>query len=188
METDRDILFWLKGIGTKFDFKLKLTYKNISLWWFCEPTLTRLVGNLIRNKKYESSQNMFIKYVTKLPKFYYFYFLARTLVRFVLGKLLTRKPQGDKSAYKILAISYLAFWRYYPVAGRGDKHIDRDATLGNVITTLRNRNFNVVALDQDSSLLTDFRTRIKKRQFGKPVESYLTLGAVKNAVKAGSRS
>ena len=63
--------------------------------------------------------------------------------------------------------------------------------LGDTITALQNKNFNVVAVDEDSSFFVDFKTMIEKRVQGKglwrPVEFYLTFDIIKKIFKASKK-
>lgn len=184
METHKDVLLWLKAVSVENDLKKRFSYGNTSLWLFYEYELALLVTNLI-NGKYEYSHNFFTKYATKLPKYYYLYSLAKVIARFVLGKLFSGKPVENSGREKVLAVSDTGYWKNFPTMQK--KGLDQDTILGDIITTLRDTNFNVVALDTDSSPLIDVKTMMEKRGLWKPVETYLTFNMVSRAFRASRR-
>jgi len=187
METSRDILLWLKTISKKNNLKEKLGYKNISLWWFFEFALVDLVVNLIRNKAYKYHRNIFIEYAIKIPQYYYLYLSLKLLPRFILGKLMNGNPKKDSGRGKIMALSHSGYWKRVTVMQSGNKALDQDTILGDITTALRREGFNVIALDQGSSTPADIKTMIEKRGLWKPIETYLTFDAIRNAFRASRR-
>ena len=189
---------WFKDISTKNEFKEAASYEGIFLLYFHRLILCWLLSSCLKNKKnnYGSAHKHFIlKFMENHKSVYKSMNISRSVVRFILGNILgnilnksTKNKQSENSnKYKILAFSYTAYWKYYPTPQKENKEVNRDATLGSVITTLQNKNFNVVALDEDSSFFIDFKTMIEKNIQGKglcrPVEFYLTLDIIRKVLK-----
>jgi len=189
--SSKDILLWLKAISNRNNIKKRLSYGNVSLWWFYEFGLTYLVKNLLKNKKYKYRHNIFIECATKLPRYYYLYLLITITVRFVLGKLFKSRSATGNIRDKILAVSYVGYWNRVPVTQRGSKILNQDSMLGSIITALRNSDFAVLALDRDFGPLVNFKTMIEKNTTApglwKAMETYLTLDIIRTALDASRR-
>ena len=185
---------WFKDLSTKSEFKEVASYEGISLLYFHRLILCWLLSSCLKNKKtnYGSAHKHFIlKFMEKHKFVYKSMNISRSVVKFFIGSMLnnsTKNKQSESSSKcKILAVSYAHYWKYYPTPQKENKEVNRDTTLGSVITTLQNKNFNVVALDEDSSFFIDFKTMIEKHIQGKglcrPVEFYLTLDIIRKVLK-----
>ena len=183
---------WLKDISTKGGLKKALDYGGISLWWFYEFGLYYLVKDYIKNQK-DSNRSALKKdtpkFISKVDKYYV---TSKAVTRFILGKIMTKNKQSEiGSTHKILAVSYTGYWKNFPTPQKENKKTNRDTMLGSIITALKNKNFNVVALDDDSEFFIDFKTMIEKRVQGKelwrPVEFYLTFHIIKKVFKAAKK-
>ena len=186
------IVGWIKDISTKSGLKKALGYEGISLWWFYEFGLYYSVENYIKNKK-SNGRGIFKRGKTKfILKFAEYYITLKAITRYFFGKIISRPIKKGQSrasgTYKILAVSYTSYWKNYPTPQKENKKANRDTMLGDTITALQNKNFNVVAIDEDSSFFVDFKTMIEKRVQGKglwrPVEAYLTFDIIRKALKA----
>ena len=189
---------WIKNISTKSGLKKVLDYEGISLWWFSNFGLYYLVEDYVKNKKsngrgiFKSSKT---KFILKSAKYY---ITSKAITRFFFGKIISRPIKNGQSktsgTYKVLAVSHTSYWKNYPTPQKEnnkDKEANRDTMLGNIITALKNKNLNVVTLDEDSSFFVDFKTMIEKRVQGKglwrPVEAYLTFNIIRKVFKAAKR-
>jgi glycosyltransferase involved in cell wall biosynthesis len=186
-ETPRDILLWLKTVAESGNLKERLAYQNASLWWFFEPGLTNLLTNLVSNKAYRPPTSPLISAAKRLPRYYYLYLLARSLPRYIWGRLTTTRPGPDGARGRVLAVSYAAYWKRVPLTQSQDNAPDQDTMLGGITTALRREGFKVTGLEYDTSLLFDLRTAFEKRGLWRPAETYLTPGAVKQALRANKR-
>jgi glycosyltransferase involved in cell wall biosynthesis len=185
---------WLKDISTKSGLKKALSYEDISLWWYFEPPLCFLVENYIKNKKYGSGT---LKKDTPktILKFAKYWFTSKVITRFVLGMLMVKRiknTQAENSGtYIILALSYTNYWKKYPIPQQQKREVGGDTMLSCIITALKTKNFNVVALDETSEFFIGFKTMIEKhvqeRGLWRPVEVYLTFDIIKKAFKASRR-
>ena len=182
---------WIKDISTKSGLKKVLDYEGISLWWFYEFGLYYLIEDYIKNQ--EDSESTLKKDTHKfLLKSAKYYITSKAITRYILGKIITKRVKNKQSetsgTYKVLAVSYTSYWKNFPTPQKGNKNVNQDTMLGDVITALKSKNFNIIALDEDSSFFVDFKTMIEKRVQGKglwrPVEFYLSLGIIKNVFKA----
>jgi hypothetical protein len=187
--TPNKIAVWLKSISTQSGLKKVLDYEGFSLWRFYEFRLYRLVEDHIKNQK-ESSRGT-LKRDTPKPilKFANYYFTSKAIVRFILGKILAKNRQLENNiAHKILAVSYTGYWREHFAPHKHKKNVRCDTMLGNTITALKTKNFNVAGLDEDSSFFVDFKTMIEKsiqeKGLWRPVETYLTFDIIRKVFKA----
>ena len=185
---------WFKDISSKNELKKVTSYEGISLLYFRRSILCTLLYSCLKNKKARnvSDYNHFIlkfienhKFISK-PIITYL-----MIVRFILGGILNKstknKQPENSSTYKILAVSYVGYWKYYPTPQKESKAVDRDATLGGVLMALKHKNFNVVAIYKDSPVFVDFKTILEKRIQGKelwrPVDFYLTWDIIRRVFK-----
>ncbi|MBM3254349.1 MAG: hypothetical protein FJZ16_08865 [Candidatus Omnitrophica bacterium] len=192
METHKDILLWLKSVSRKNGLPQRLSYKNVSLWWFDEFPLSVFITDILRNKRGESAYDIAKKYVYKLPLLVTLYFLVKAVAIFILGKLLTGSHTIKSNGLpKIMAVSYTGLWRPHPQLEGRERIRTQDVILGDILTSLRNIHFDLVALYTDSSLFIDLKTIVEKnsaeRGLWKPIETYLTFGIIKTAFSASRR-
>jgi hypothetical protein len=186
---------WIKDISTKNELKKAFDYEGISLWGFYEHGLYSLVEDYKKNKK-SNDRGIFksTKIILKIAKYY---FISKAITRYILDKIITKRKKNKQlengSTYKVLAVSFTSYWKNYPTHQKEskDKETNRDTMLGNVIMALRNKNFNMVALDQDTTFFIDFKTMIEKRIHGRrlwrPAEAYLTFDIIKKTFKAAKK-
>jgi len=189
------IIEMLGNISTKSGVKKALNYEGISLWWFYGFGLFYLVENYVKNKKYDGGGAFKRNKPKFISKFGNYYIIFRAITRSILGKILTKptknKHSETRNAHKILAVSYTSYWKNFPTPQKANKNANRDTMLGDTITALQNKKFNVVAVDEDSSFFVDFKTMIEKRVQGeglwRPVETYLTSDIIKKVFKASKK-
>ncbi|RJS84625.1 glycosyltransferase [Methanophagales archaeon] len=182
----KEALAFIKTLPNKKirDKSLKeiLSYENVSLWWFTEFFLFHRLKEALKNvkrksKNFELFLSLFVKY----------YILAKALLRYFLGRLITLRYNTKKTENipKIIAISYSMNWRNATMPGI--KKQKEDIMLGNIINELIARNKEVIALDQDTSFFVDIKTLIEKaiykKGLWKPVETYLTLAIIKKVLR-----
>lgn len=192
--TPNKTIEWLRDTSTKSGLKKALIYEGISLWWFYEFGLFYLVKDYVKNKKCDGEgafKRNKPKFVSKFAKYH---IIFRAIARSILGKIITKqiknKQSENSSTHKILAVSYTSYWKNFPTPQKEnkDKEANRDTMLGDTITALQNKNFKVVAIDQDTTFFIDFKTMIDKRIQGKglwrPIEVYLTIDIIRKAFKA----
>ena len=179
-----DFIIWLRGRSERSGLRKILMYENISLWWFCDFELYYLFKKHLRGESTLHRNKHLLVY--KSLKYYQIF---KPIIRSLIGKLLCKTNYKKSNKYKILAVSYTNYWNLYPTPQhlKGTKEVDLDCMIGNVITLLKNRDFNVVALDQDVNFFIDFKVLVEKiiqiKNTWKPVESYLTLNCIKQALK-----
>ena len=193
--TPNKTIEWLKDISTRGRLKKALSYEGISLWWFYEFELYYLIEKYVKNKKYDG-EGAFKRNKPKfISKFAKYHIIFRAIARSILGKIICKriknKQSENSSTHKILAVSYTSYWKNYPTPQKGNKGENRDTMLGDIITTLQNKNFDVIAIDADTTFFIDFKTMIEKRIPGKdlwrPVEAYLTYDIIRKVFKAAKK-
>ena len=186
---------WIKELSTKSGLKKALDYEGVSLWWFYEFGLYYSVENYIKNKK-SNGRGIFKRGKTKfILKFAKYYITLKAITRYFFGKIISRpikKGQSKTSGtYKVLAVSYTSYWKNYPTPQKENKNVNQDTMLGDVITALKSKNFNVVALDEDSSFFVDFKTMTEKSILEKGLwrasEAYLTFDIIKKVFKTSKK-
>ena len=93
--------------------------------------------------------------ISYLPKFTIK--LMGLIGKSILGKLLIsyKHPKNNK-ANKIFVVSHTRNWMEYP--STQNEYLKQDIMVGTIIKALKNQNFDVVALDQDTNLFIDFKT------------------------------
>ena len=181
---------WLKDISTKSELKKALSYEGISLWWFYEQGLCDSLESYV-NKKYNGKgafKKGTPKFISNLAKYYV---TSKAITRFILGKIISKqieKQSENSGKYKVLAVSYSGYWRHFPTPQKDNKNANQDTMLGDAITALQNKNFNVVAVDEDTTFFIDFKTmidkRIQEKGLWRPVEVYLTFDIIRKVFKA----
>ena len=179
---------YLKTISTKSGLKKSLDYEGVSLWWFFEFELYYLMNNHI--KKNEGSNSVFKK---DMPfKCLNYYLISVAIIRHLLGKIICENKRSEPgNKYKILAVSYTSYWKNYPTPQKDSRRVCGDTMLGDIITALKSKNFNVVTLDTETTYFIDFKTMIEKRiqekELWRPVETYLTFDIIRNVFKAAKK-
>ena len=182
----KEALTFIKTLSNKKikDKSLKelLSYENVSLWWFTEFFLfLRLKAILKTGKRKSKNLELFLSLFVK------YYILAKTLLRSFLGHLfyLRYNTKKTENIRKIMAVSYSMSWHNVTAPER--KTQKDDIMLGNIINKLIERENEVIALDQDSSLLIDIKTLIEKAIYKKglfkPIETYLTFSIIKKDLR-----
>jgi len=183
---------WLIDISTKSGLKKALNYQDISLWWFYEFELYYSAEDYIKNKRNgskDAGKKDRPKIILKLAK-YYISFKAAT--RYFLGKIISKNKHSENPrTYKILAVSYTSYWKNYPTPQKENKGENRDTMLGDISTALKNKKFNVIAVDADTTFFIDLKTMIEKRiqekELWRPVETYLTFDIIRKVFKAAKK-
>lgn len=166
------------------DLKEILSYENVSLWWFIEFFLFLRLKEVRKEKRkskdFELVLSLFVKY----------YILAKTLLRYLLGRLIKMRynTRRTENIPKIMAVSYSVGWLEAPKTGF--KKQKEDVMLGNIINKLITRNNEVIALDQDASPFVGLKTPIEKaiykKGLWKPVETYSTFIIIKKVLRTYS--
>ncbi len=190
MENQREILLWLKSIARKSGLIERLSFRDTSLWWFNEFPLSIFITRLTRNKQQNRGNNVSGIDIYRLRPLVAFYFLAKAILMFILGKLLMRGGSEESTGKtKIMVVSYHTLWRPHPKLGGQVR--SQDVIFGDIITMLRNDDFSVVGFYEDGSLLIDFKTMIEKERMDKglwkPIEAFLTFSMISTAYKASRR-
>ena len=101
-------------------------------------------------------------------KIYKHYYKLKPMIRFFLSQIMFTKVKTNQLennfSHRILVFTYTNYWKSYPTHMNvfQDKTLNRDTFLGDIITNLKNQNFDVIALDTDTSFFIDFKTMIGK--------------------------
>jgi len=183
-DTMTEELIWISKWADKKikgkSFKKALTYENVSLWWFVRPALHDRIIAALKGVEVPSGILKILR--TKAAKCA---ILAKFLIRAFYGRLITWGigKRKNKIPHRIMVVSYSVDWQ--DVITSKSKN---DVIFGNLITELKKRNNEVIALDQDTSTFMDFSTLFEKTAYGgrlwRPVETYLTSDIVKKSLKA----
>lgn len=179
---------WIRNISnTKVNdgisLKNILDWEGISLWWFFDIPLYSKINDLVIKNFQKTKKNT----MSSLSSLTRYYILAKILIRFFLGHLVTCRKNSNTP--KILCISYTVNWKdsINPCSNKPKN----DLMLGGIIDALEKEGFVVTALDQDCRFLVDFRNFHEKALYTKgtwkPVETYLTFDAVRKSCNAGKK-
>ena len=171
-------------INSNQNIKDILKFDHTSLWWFFNSRLhfeTRLIITTRNNKRIQKRDIKFI-----LPSFFgRNYILIKVIVRFLFGKLCNLRYKRSSSSNPIIFTGYAHYWRNF--THTSSKNINNDIMFGDIFKKMEEFDYDVLALDIDSTFLIDFSTLLEKMFFTKglwrPIESYLTLNLIKNVYK-----
>jgi len=171
-----------KELESGRNLKDLLAYRRISLWWFIEHAVyLRLKGDKYRKVTYKK---FFINLICFSMEIF---LLIKSLFRSILGRLMDPKAVNRK---KILVCSPLWHWRETQDQTTLRSKKD-DVIVGSVMGALERSGFNVLGIDRDDSHLIDFKRFFDKLVHGRnkwrPIEAYLTFGAIKAAFVESKR-
>jgi len=176
----------LNDLFTNSKIKNLLFYEGVSLWWFHEIELCRIIDSYINNKKKKN-----IKKKACITIFEYIYNINKLFIRSIISKIIVSKKVESIKDNNILAISYTSYWKFYSTSNKGNIKLKQDAMLGDIINNLVYRNFNVIGVDYDTSNFLDLKSIIEKNnaknKIWKPIEFYLTIDIIKKVLKTSKK-
>ena len=161
-----------------------LKFDHTSLWWFFYSRLHFETRMIIKTRNKKRIQKRDLKFI--LPSFFgRNYILIKVIVRFLFGKLCNLRYKCSPSSNPIIFISQSLSWRN--VTDPLSKNMKNDFVIGDVIKKMEESDYDVLALDIETTFSMDFSTLLEKMFFTKglwrPIESYLTLNLIKNVYK-----
>ena len=182
-------MYWIRNwseieINSNQNIKDILKFDHTSLWWFFNSRLHFETLLIITTRNNKRIQKRNIKSI--LPSFFgRTYILIKVIVRFLFGKFCNLCYKFSSSSNPIIVTSHALSWRNFTQPS--SKNIKNDIMFGEILKKMEESDYDVLALDIDSTFLIDFSTLLEKTFFTKglwrPVESYLTLDIIKNVYK-----
>lgn len=159
-------------IFDKSEAKKALEYDGYSLLWFYKFQFESVFKD---NHSFKAYSNVLSHNVQRLS---FHYENSKLFLRLILSKL-SKVKTLDNSSNKILIFSYTNYWDSYPHFKTNESfNKNKDAFVGDIIDALKRDNFDIVALDQDTSFFVNFKTYFEKLIYGsglwRPIEYYLS--------------
>jgi len=178
--SEKELIEWMnqwsnRKVTRGKSIKEILSYNGISLWGFYQVPIYSVL-KMIPTKKIRSSTNIILIYL--MNRFCKSFLIIKTIIRFVLGKLILKEENYlKKNQRKIMIIGS----NWIDTADPMLESPKQDLIFGSLIKACK-KNYNIIALDQDivveSMRLLDLRKLFEKAKYNrgiwKTIESFTT--------------